>query len=77
MSSVPEIESAIAKLPVEELRELSRWWESHIKAVQPSEEIAKAEAIRKTSGCLSGAAGDDFASAVAEAGQDIGNAHEW
>lgn len=77
MSSVPEIESAIAKLPVEELRELSRWWENHVKGLHPSEESAKAEAIRKTSGCLSGAVGDDFASAVAEAGRDISDAHEW
>ena len=77
MSSVIEIESAIAKLPANELQELSRWWESHVKSRHLDEENAKAEAIRKTSGCLSGAKGEDFARAVAEAGQDITDTHKW
>ncbi len=77
MSSVIEIESAIARLPDDELKELSRWWEGHVKNRHLDEENAKAEAIRQTSGCLSGAEGEDFARAVAEAGQDITDTHEW
>ena len=77
MSSVLEIESAIAKLPESELKELSEWWENHLNSRRLSGEGAKSEAIHKTSGCLSNADGVDFAHAVAEAGRDIGDSHEW
>jgi hypothetical protein len=77
MSSVIEIESAIEKLPAHELEELSFWWESHVKSRKLDEESTKAEAIRSTSGCLSGAEGEDFAGAVAKAGRDISDSHEW
>jgi hypothetical protein len=77
MSSIIEIESAIEKLPPHELEALSHWWDSHVKKRQTDEVIAKTEAIRKTSGCLTGEEGEDFAQAVAEAGRDIGDSHEW
>ena len=39
------------------------------KKRQTDEVSVKAEAIRKTSGCLTGEEGEDFAHAVAEAGE--------
>ncbi|MFT4692626.1 MAG: hypothetical protein ACI9OD_004862 [Limisphaerales bacterium] len=77
MSAVIEIESAIEKLRAHELQELSHWWESHVKSRHLDEASSKAEAIRKTSGCLNVEEGEDFARAVAEAGRDISDSHEW
>lgn len=76
MSSIDEIEAAIEKLDDAELAKLSAWWERHLTRVARS----NIDAIAKTSGCLDNADntdGEDFAKAVAEAGNDVSDSHGW
>ncbi len=60
MSPVVEIESAIEKLGSRELEELANWWNNYLACKLPRGEDAKLEAIKNTSGCLSGDDGEAF-----------------
>ena len=71
MSTVTEIESAIEKLSPRELAELSKWMEPRVRKVE-----AKKRAIESTGGYLT-EVDDDFVAAVAEAGRDIPDSHDW
>jgi hypothetical protein len=59
MSTVAEIEVAIAKLAPTELGELERWIVRHAGRVRAKRE-AKKHVITTTSGCMPGRGGEEF-----------------
>mgnify|MGYP007046934070 CR=1 FL=1 len=71
MSTIAEIESAIEKLSPGELAELSKWMAPRVRDVD-----AKRKAIESTGGYLT-EADEDFVAAVAEAGRDLPDSHNW
>jgi len=77
MSAVTEIESAIENLDNSDLREFSAWWSDFIDSKTPSSESAREQAIKGTSGILTGKSGEEFAELVAVAGCDSKDTHEW
>lgn len=77
MSSVLEIEKAILTLPSEDVEKLAAWWETFRAGQTDSKERARLAAIAAGSGCLAGKESDDFAKAVAEAGQGPEDDHAW
>ncbi len=77
MGTVTEIESAIERLGPAEFAELARWISHRARSRSLSLEGRKRDPIRRTAGCLTEEDGADLARAVAEAGRDVADTHEW
>ena len=77
MSTVTEIESAIEGLDAAQFEELTRWLKRYARTRSDSLAGKKRDAIRETAGRLNEEDAEDFARAVAEAGRDVPDAHEW
>ncbi len=77
MSSVIEIESAIERLPANELEEFASWWRNYFLNKDHQNENIRLSSIEETAGCLRGEEGEAFEKAVAAAGCDVTDTHEW
>ena len=79
MSSVIEIESAIANLPDDDFRVLREWFSNHVVSRSTLSPEEKFERFSKLYGVLNDDEGDDFARCCEEAGKDIAvdEDYEW
>ena len=71
MSSVIEIESAIANLPDDDFRVLREWFNNHSVGRSTLTPEERFERFSKLYGVLNETEGEDFARCCEEAGQDI------
>ena len=79
MSSVLDIESAIARLPEDDFRVLREWFTNHDASRSTLSDEEKFERFRSLYGVLDGEDGENLARCCQEAGQDIlvDENYEW
>ncbi len=79
MSSVLDIESAIAKLPDDDFNVLRAWFSNHEASRLTLSREEMFDRFSKLYGALDGEDGDDLAQCCEEAGKDsaINDSYEW